>query len=80
LSRGGLPPGAQTGYVYDWLGQRQRKTEKQKKRKRKLRKRISKLSKAKKKARSNSMSKIRRTVENTVKRFEEEKRHLEGIK
>jgi hypothetical protein len=80
LGKGGLPPGAETGYVYDWLRQRQRRTEKEKKRKRKLRKKISKLARVRKKARPNRVGKIKRTVENAVKRLEEEKRHLEGIK
>jgi hypothetical protein len=80
LSRGGLPRGAETGYVYDWLRQRQRRTEKAKKRKRKLRKKINKLSKVRKKARPDRVGRIRGTVENAVKRLEEEKRHLEGIK
>jgi seryl-tRNA synthetase len=79
LSRG-VPPGAGAGYAYDWLRQRQRNAEKAKKRKKKLRKKINKLSKARKKAGLDRVGRIKRTVENAVKRLEEEKRHLEGIK
>jgi len=80
MSRGGLPPSAGAGYAYDWNRQRQRRAEKGKKRKKKLRKKIKKLSKVTEKAGPNRAGRIKRTVKNAVKRLEEEKRHLEGIK
>jgi hypothetical protein len=75
LPRGGLPPGAEIGYVYDWLRQRQRKTEEERKRKK-----IKKLAKRTGKIKHKELNRIVKTVENVKKHLEEEKKHLERVK
>lgn len=51
MPRGGLPPGAEAGYVYDWIRQRQKREEENRRQKRKLKKKVTKLTKKKKSAR-----------------------------
>jgi hypothetical protein len=45
VRREGLPSGAQSGYVYDWIRQRQRRADEEKKRKRKVGRKIKKVTK-----------------------------------
>lgn len=80
VRRGGLPSGAQSGYVYDWLRQRQRRADEEKKRKRKLRRKIKKVTRRRKGDRHKEPNKIVNAIENVEKRLKEEKRHLEGVK
>lgn len=80
MQRGGLRPGAQSGYVYDWLRQRQRRADEEKKRKRKLRRKIKKVTRGRKGDRHKEPNKIVKAIENVEKRLKEEERHLEGVK
>ncbi len=80
MGRGGLPPGAGVGYVYDWLRQRQRRTEEQKKRNKKLRKKIRKLTKGRRKNRRKGPHITKRTNVKVKKNIEEEERHRERTK
>jgi predicted transcriptional regulator len=74
LRRGGLPPGAGAGYVYDWLRQRQRKAEEQKRRSKKLKRKIKKLTKGKRKERCKGLNKIEKPVVKVKKHLEEKER------
>lgn len=77
MGRGGLPPGAGIGYVYDWLRQRQRKVDEQRKKSKKLKKKIKKLTKGRKKEKRKERNQI---VGSVKRRLEEEEGHPERIK
>jgi len=80
LPRGGLPSGAGSGYVYDWIRQRQNQREKNRRQRKKLKKKVKKLTKNRKKGRRKEPNKIVKAVENVEKRFEEEKKRIHGMK
>ncbi len=80
MRRGGLPPGAGAGYVYDWLRQRQRKTEEQKKPSKKLKKKIKKLTKGKRKEKCKGLNKAEKPVVKVKKHLEENARALDRPK
>lgn len=80
MSRGGLPAGAGSGYVYDWIRQRQKASEENRKQKKKQKRKVKKLTKKKRKERHGEPNKIERVVKGIERRFEEEKKHLHGTK
>jgi hypothetical protein len=79
LSRGGLPPGAEAGYVYDWIRQRQKREEENRRQRRKLKKKVKKLAGKRKRERRRGQNKIVKAIEGVERRFEEEKKHLSKI-
>lgn len=80
MPKSGLPSGAGSGYVYDWIRQRQNQCEKDRRRRRKLKKKVKKLTNNKKKGRRKEPNRIVKVVESVEKRLEEEKKHIQGIK
>jgi methyl coenzyme M reductase subunit C-like uncharacterized protein (methanogenesis marker protein 7) len=79
LPRGGLPPGAEAGYVYDWIRQRQKREEENRRQRRKLKKKVKKLTKKRKKERRREPNKIVKAIKGVERRIEEEKKHLHRI-
>jgi ATPase subunit of ABC transporter with duplicated ATPase domains len=80
LPRGGLPSGAVSGYVYDWIRQRQNQSEKNRRQRKKLKKKVKKLTKRSKKGRRKEPSKMVKAIGNVEKRLEEEKKYIHAIK
>jgi hypothetical protein len=76
LQRGGLPPGAESGYVYDWIRQRQKREEENRRQRRKPKKKVKKTTGKRKKERRREPNKIAKAIEGVERRLEEEKKHL----
>lgn len=79
MPRGGLPPGAEAGYVYDWIRQRQKREEENRRQRRKLKRKVKKLTKKRKKERHREPNKIVKAIEGVERRLEEEEKYLHKI-
>jgi hypothetical protein len=79
LSRGGLPPGAGSGYVYDWIRQRQKREEENRRQRRKLKKKVKKTTGKRKKEKRREPNKIVKAIEGVEKHLEEEEKRLRKI-
>ncbi|MGA3192369.1 MAG: hypothetical protein ABSD73_07630 [Candidatus Bathyarchaeia archaeon] len=79
MQRGGLPPGAETGYVYDWIRQRQKREEENRRQRRKLKEKVKKPAGKRKKERCKTPSKIVKAVEGVERRLGEDEKRLRRI-
>jgi hypothetical protein len=78
MPRGGLPQGAGSGYVYDWIRRRQNQSEENRRQRRKMKKRIKKRTMKRKKERQGEPNKLSKAIENFERRIKE--KNLQGIK